>query len=100
MKKKSTHFPLALKMGEMQNQAVLELIELTGVSSLLNETKTVSRAREVLQKLQEKGYNISELPSGNALKTTYVLEYDGKIIACRDVCINVIIEEVQKNEKM
>lgn len=73
---------------KMCQQAVNELIQLTNIKYSY-EIKTVGGAHRLLDDMWDAGFIIYELQTDSAFKKTYVLQLNGKIIAQRDVCLEI-----------
>lgn len=54
---------IARKIGEMQHQAIVELIQQTGIPFSRDAFKTVGGAQRVMQDIQDAGWTISEAAS-------------------------------------
>jgi hypothetical protein len=82
------------KMCEMEEQAIIELIGLTGFNIHAFNLKGKGGAmRRAITRIKEEGYTITEIGSDNALETSYILERYGKIIARRNISVTLKVEK-------
>lgn len=84
---------VVLKLYEMQEQAIIELIELTGFNIKAYNLKGVIGAHHAIEAIKEKGYLISQIETDNVLEISYILQRHGKIIAQRDVSIKIKLDK-------
>lgn len=92
---------IAQKLCEMQEHAIIELIELTGFSVHTFNLKNIIGARYAIEAIKEKGYIISQIETDSALYVSYILQRHGETIAQRDVSIKIKVskEAEDKGEK-
>ena len=79
------------KLCKMQEQAIIELIGLTGFNVHAFNLKQIEGARHAIEAIKEKGYIISQIETDSALEVLYILQRHGKIIAQRDVSVKIKI---------
>lgn len=83
------------RVCEMQEQAITELILCTGYNVHTFDLKGKVGATRAIKWIKEEGYVITEVTSHFPLVTSYILERDGKVIASRDVLLNIKVEETE-----
>lgn len=90
----------AEKMAKMEEEAIIELINLSGFNTHAFNLKELEGARCVIGRIKEEGYNIISIETGDLSKITYILQRYGKTIARRDVCMKIGIgDETKEGEK-
>jgi hypothetical protein len=78
-------------MCKMEEQAIVELMELTDMDSTAFDITNLAGARHAVMEMEGKGYKVINISSPSALKTKYILYRDGRYIAHRDVVLNLSI---------
>lgn len=89
--KESAEYQMMSESCKLEEQAVIELIELTGVDVRTFNIKNMEGARYAIGAIQQKGYNISRIEVGGSLGVTYILQRYGESIAQRDVLVTLKI---------
>lgn len=89
----------AEKMAKMEEEAIIELIYLTGFNTHAFNLKWLEGARYAIKRIKEEGYNIISIETGDISKITYILQRYGKTIARRDVCMKIeIVDEAKEGD--
>jgi hypothetical protein len=87
------------KLCEMQEQAIIELIALTGFDiSTLNFKKVVG-VLSALDAIKLTGYTISKIETDSALECSYILQRHGEYIAQRDVSVKIKVDNKAEEDR-
>jgi hypothetical protein len=80
------------KLCEMQEQAIIELIALTGFSVNALNFKKVIGVLSALDAIKLTGYTIGKIETDSALECSYILQQEGVFIAQRDVSVKIKVD--------
>jgi hypothetical protein len=88
------------KLCEMQEQAIIELIALTGFNISTLKFKEVVGVLSAIDAIKEKGYVISQIETDSALESSYILQRHGEIIAQRDVSVKIKVDNNLEEDRV